>query len=62
MLHGIYMAKNGITTDKIQFTVYFNEDLFKKLEDERGRIKRSTFLEMVYSGVKGEEACTKIPQ
>lgn len=56
MLHGICMAKNGKTTDKIQFTVYFNEDLFRKLEDERGRIRRSTFLEMVYSGIKGVEA------
>ncbi len=56
MLRGIYMAKNGKTTDKIQFTVYFNEDLFRRLEDERGRIKRSTFLEMIYSGIKGAEA------
>lgn len=56
MLHGICMAKSGKTTDKVQFTVYFNEDLFRKLEDERGRIKRSTFLEMVYSGIMGAEA------
>lgn len=49
------MVKNGKTTDKIQFTVYFDPKLFRKLEDERGKIKRSTFIEMVYSEAKGVE-------
>jgi len=50
------MKESRKTTDKVQFTVYFTQELFKKLENERGKIKRSTFLEMVYSEAKGVEA------
>lgn len=50
------MTKKSKITDKIQFSVYFDADLFRKLEHERGIIKRSTYVEMIYAKSQGAEA------